>query len=138
MNFGAPPKHHNQQQQQQHQHQHQHQREDKVTVQQQQQSSSVPERVHLQTPHDAAIATLKQANVLNAILVLINDGNSQPPWQLRSAIGHNPSDIDSLRSVREELKGLKKLSKLLIRPYMKHNVAGIPNVNIKTQFSVWI
>ncbi len=104
-----------------------------MSVQQQQQSSSIPECVHLQTQHDAAIATLKQANVLDAILVLINDGNRQPLWQ-RSAIGHIRSDIDSLRSVKEELKGLKKLSKLLIRPYMKHNLAGAPNVNIKIEF----
>jgi hypothetical protein len=68
---------------------------------------------------DTAISILKRPDVLNSILVLIGDENLLPK--------HMPISQQqvTLQIVQSELRGLKKLSQMLIRPFKTHNLAAI-------------
>ena len=68
---------------------------------------------------DTAISILKRPDVLNSILVLIGDENLLPKEMPIS------QPEETLRIVQSELRGLKKLSQMLIRPFKTHNLAAI-------------
>jgi len=68
---------------------------------------------------DTAISILKRPDVLNSILILIGDENLLPKEMPIS------QPEETLRIVQSELRGLKKLSQMLIRPFKTHNLAAI-------------
>jgi hypothetical protein len=68
---------------------------------------------------DTAISILKRPDVLNSILVLIGDDNL-----LSKQTPISQAEV-TLHSVQSELRGLKKLSQMLIRPFKTHNLAAI-------------
>jgi hypothetical protein len=81
--------------------------------------SSIPDSIR-----DSAISILKRPDVLNSILVLIGDDNLLPKGAMSNSRPDPFGDV-TLQSVQKELKGLKKLSQMLIRPFKNHNIATI-------------